>query len=426
MDNTITRKEEILDSFSEFASKDKGCFLELRKQAEEKLQTLEFPTLRTEDWKYTRVSGITKKSYSLKHPEKTVDIQAHLFNGIDLYKAVFVNGFFVRELSSLPEAEKIIISDINSAKADSPELLEKYFAKYASEDKIFTALNTAYHTGGAFVYLSDNATLDKPLHLIYLNDSENIISQNRNLFVAGKNSRAQIIMTYSSSSEGEAFTNNVTEIFVNENAQLEVDKIQWENKNTSHISTEQVYQLKDSRFTINTITLNGGLVRNNLNIEVDAENCETNLNGLYLLNGNQVVDNHTLVDHKKPHCNSNELYKGVMTDKSTGVFNGKVFVRQDAQKTNAFQSNKNILLSDDATINTKPELEIYADDVKCSHGSTTGQMDDEAIFYLQARGISKESAMKLLMNAFASDVLEKIKIDALREKIEAEIEKIFK
>ena len=191
------------------------------------------------------------------------------------------------------------------------------------------------------------------------------------------------------------------------------------------ISTEQAYQLKDSNFTINTITLQGTLVRNNLNIEVDAEGCETNLNGIYLGEGKNHTDNHTIVDHLKPNCNSNEVYKGILDDNSVGVFNGKVFVRPDAQKTNAFQQNNNILLTDDAVINSKPELEIYADDVKCSHGSTIGQLDDEAIFYLQARGVSKRSAINMMITAFVKDALDRVSIPALKNYIDLKIDSRF-
>ena len=202
----------------------------------------------------------------------------------------------------------------------------------------------------------------------------------------------------------ENFTNVISEIHVGKNAKLTIDKLQEENETCSHIATELVNQQQDSNFTINTVTLNGLLVRNNLTIEVNGQNCETNLNGAYILNGNQHVDNHTVVDHKVANCESNELYKGVIDGKATAVFNGKVFVRKDAQKINAFQSNGNVLLSDDATINSKPELEIYADDVKCSHGSTTGQLDEEAVFYLRARGLSEASARQLMVGAFIEDV----------------------
>src|SRR5690606_13967726 len=229
----------------------------------------------------------------------------------------------------------------------------------------------------------------------------NTLSQSRNLFIGNVGSKVKIIESFINVCGEKNFNNHVSEFFVAENTHLEYNKIQDKKENNFSIATEQVYQEANSNFTINTATFNGALVRNNLNIEVDASNCETNLNGLYLGKNKDQIDNHAVVDHKKPHCNSNEVYRGVLDDESTGVFNGKVFVRQDAQITNAFQQNNNILLSDNATANSKPELEIYADDVKCSHGSTTGQIDEEAIFYLQSRGISKKGALKLMINAFA-------------------------
>jgi len=239
------------------------------------------------------------------------------------------------------------------------------------------------------------------------------------------NSSVKIIESFVNLQGEESFTNNVSEFFLNPNSQVEYNKIQNKVGESYQISTEQVYQRKDSNYTINTITLDGTLVRNNLNIDVDAEGCETNLNGIYLGKKQNHIDNHTVVDHLKPNCNSNEVYKGILDDNSVGVFNGKVFVRPDAQKTNAFQQNNNILLTDDAVINSKPELEIYADDVKCSHGSTTGQLDDEAIFYLQARGVGKRSAINMMITAFAKDALERVSITPLKEYIENKIEDRF-
>ncbi len=229
-------------------------------------------------------------------------------------------------------------------------------------------------------------------------------------------------MAYFSDDATGCFSNVVTEIEVAENAHLDIDKLQLENETALQIASEYVTQARDSHFDINTITLNGLLVRNGLNIAVDGQNCETHLNGMYLTKDNQHVDNHTIVDHLQPNCESFELYKGVMNDKSTGVFNGKVFVRKDAQKINAYQSNGNVLLSDNATINSKPELEIYADDVKCSHGSTTGQLDEEAIYYLRTRGISAKAAREMLIAAFVGDVLEKI----INEEVLSFIQQILK
>lgn len=419
----ISPKEKFLETF--LSSAVNGG---VGKEAMESIKNMDFPTTRNENWKYTRVTPIIKHDYKIyKDTKSNLDIESYKITGLKANVLVFVNGYFAPEKSIILSHDKnLIITNIAQARKDYESILESYFAKLADhKNEIFTAINTAYSEDGAFIFIPDNTVVDLPIHLVYLSQGDSVISQPRNIIVSGKSSSAKVIITHESIGDGKSLTNSVTEIWVKENAHLSIDKVQYESDNSSHISTEQVYQHSDSNFTINTITLNGGIVRNNLNIELDAPNCESNLYGLYLLKGNQHVDNHTLVDHKKPNCNSNELYKGIMDDKSTGVFNGKVFVRPDAQKTNAFQSNSNILLSDDATINSKPELEIYADDVKCSHGSTTGQMDKEAIFYLRARGLGEDSARNMLMYAFASDVIENIKVEALKEKINTFLEKKF-
>ncbi len=425
MNTTITSsKERFLESFSSNLIHGKA-----RIQASENLKLLDFPTTRNENWKYTRVAPILKHDYRVLNSavSKEIDVNNFKIGGLTANVLVFVNGFFVPEKSLVLSSEKdLIITNIANARENYSHVFDSYFAGLADDkNEIFTAINTAYSEDGTFIFVPDNTTVALPTHLIYLTQGDSVISQPRNVIVSGKSSSAKVIITYETIDSNRAFTNAVSEVWVKENAHLEIDKVQYENDTTSHISTEQVHQQANSNFTINTVTLNGGLVRNNLNIELDATNCESNLYGLYLLKGNQHVDNHTLVDHKKPHCNSNELYKGIMDGESTAVFNGKVFVRPDAQKTNAFQSNSNILLSDDASINSKPELEIYADDVKCSHGSTTGQMDKDAIFYLRARGVGEDSARNMLMYAFASDVIDNIKVLPLQEKINSFLDKKF-
>jgi len=276
------------------------------------------------------------------------------------------------------------------------------------ENDVFNSLNTKYASDGLYVKIEDKTVINTPIQFIHILSGEQNVATTRNFIHCGKFAQANIIQGYFTLNASSSFNNVVTEIIIEENAHLTIDKIQNESEGNFQIATEQVIQKKDSTFTINTLTLNGTFVRNNLNIEVIGKNCTTILNGAYVLKENQHVDNHTVVDHLAPHCESHELYKGVIDDKATAVFNGKVFVRKDSQKINAFQSNGNVLLSDNATVNSKPELEIYADDVKCSHGSTIGQLDEEAVFYLRTRGISEKAARKLMVAAFIGDVLEKI------------------
>ena len=279
-------------------------------------------------------------------------------------------------------------------------------------------MNTAFALDGIFIYVPDNVIVDKPIQLInILNKQENTLIQPRNLVVIGKNSKLKLVHCDDIFSHVPTLTNSLTEVFIDENGSIDHYKMQNNSNNSAMIATTYFHQEKNSSLTTNTITLNGGLIRNNLNIALNGEGCESNLYGIYLADKNQLVDNHTFVDHIKPNCTSNELFKGVVDNKSKAVFNGKILVRKNAQKTIAFQTNKNILLTDDATINTKPNLQIYADDVKCSHGATVGQLDADALFYMRARGISEESARMLLMYAFADEVVTKIAIDALREKI---------
>jgi len=379
----------------------------LKNQAFSILETIQFPTTRTEAWKYTRLGKISNKKFT---------IQKGTISSISEYKIVeeattltFVNGFYSSELSSKNIPAGIEVTPLSNG-VSSTEIGQNI----QIENEIFNSINTSFSTDGANIVIKEKTVLEKPLQIIHISTGEHTISNVRNCIISEKNSQAEIIQSFFSENATESFTNVVTEIFVKENAHLTLHKIQKEDNTSYHVSTEQVDQHKNSTFTINTLTLSGALVRNNLNIEVNGENCATHLNGGYILKGNQHVDNHTLVDHKVANCNSFELYKGILKDKSTGVFNGKVFVRKDAQKINAFQSNANVLLSDDAAINSKPELEIYADDVKCSHGSTTGQLDEEALFYLRARGLSEKSARELIVSAFINDVIEKIENEEVR------------
>jgi Fe-S cluster assembly protein SufD len=384
---------------------------QLRQNAREVIENLDFPTTRTEAWKYTRVAKIKNAVLSVGKP---VAVSSDFGLDAASLKFVFVNGHFAKELSSssYPDGVKIL-----ALSAMDKEEVEVLGASTPLENELFNAINTAYATDGLYVHVSAKMQIEPVIEIIHISTGDGVLNNIRHSITAEAFSEVKLVQHFVSEKGEGSFTNVYTEVNVAKNAKVVIDKLQEENDSTFHIATEQVAQGQDSNFTINTITLNGALVRNNLNIDVNGQNCETHLNGAYILNGNQHVDNHTIVDHKVAHCESNELYKGVIDGKATAVFNGKVFVRKDAQKINAFQSNGNVLLSDDATVNSKPELEIYADDVKCSHGSTTGQLDEEAVFYLRARGLSEASARQLMVGAFVGEVFEKIENEAVVERI---------
>jgi Fe-S cluster assembly protein SufD len=389
----------------------------LKTKASEVLETIQFPTTRTEAWKYTRLTKISKNQFNVC--KSTLNSIEDFKIAKDAYTFVFLNGFYTPELSSKELSENIIVQTLDKIDAF---VLGK---NITLENEIFNALNTRFSTGGIAITVKKNAVIDLPIQILHITEGEKTCATTRNIIIAEDNSQSNFIEAFHSYNAENTLENSITEVFVGKNTHLHIDKIQVQNDTCYHISTEQVEQDKDSTFTINTVTLNGGLIRNNLNIDVIGENCTTNLNGIYQLKGQQHVDNHTKVDHIVPNCQSNELYKGIIDEKGTAVFNGKVFVRRNAQKINAFQSNGNVLLSDDATVNSKPELEIYADDVKCSHGSTTGQLDEEAVFYLRARGLSEKSARKLIVGAFINDVIEKIENEEVVTYVQQKIEERF-
>lgn len=375
------------------------------------LEKLDFPTRKSEDWKYTRVGKIINNRW-LQNPAGVVD---QPIENLDSYLVEISNGNIVSIPSNLENG--LTITKLTGD--------EKELNTLSNEGHIFSQINTGFSHAGIYVHVEKGTQVSKPIQFVQTIDTDGSIAQLRKLIVVESSASLTIVDNTTKKTEGKSFTNSVTEAFVHRNAQLTIDKLQNEVGDSNQVNSEYVYQEADSTFTINTVTLNGQLVRNGLNIVVDGTNCETNLNGLYLLRGNQHVDNHTLVDHKKPHCQSNELYKGIVDDSATGVFNGKVFVREDAQKIEAFQQNNNIVMTDRATMNSKPELEIYADDVKCSHGSTTGQFDEQAVFYLRARGIKETTARKLLVAAFAGDVLDKIENESVRSHIDKNLNQLF-
>lgn len=403
-----------------------SAFHQKKRAAIARFETLGFPTIKNEEWKYSNVKELIGGTYEFgSKSELTSDELAQLNipdqNANILY---FVNGHYHPELSQIiSSSEHITIDSLQAAYKENPELVNTYFDGFNDTDNAFTALNTAFAHDGVFIHVPDNQAVEHPVILRFISDSraENVGSQPRNIVAIGKNAQVKMAEAFRTIGEYRSFTNVVTEVYVDKDANVEYYKVQNESENAYHIGTTQVHMQDRSHFYAGTVTLNGKFTRNNLNILIDGEHCEAHMYGLYFPDGNQHVDNHTVADHMKPNSESNELYKGILRDKSKGVFNGKIFVRPDAQKTNAFQSCKNIVMSNDATMNTKPQLEIYADDVKCSHGTTTGQIDEEALFYMRSRGISKPEAMSLLMYAFCADVVSQIKIDSIREYLESVI-----
>lgn len=397
----------------------------IRKDAISKFSGLQFPTTRNEEWKYTSIAPLLKHTFTPAEnkPEvKKEDIGKLLFDELEHSLLVFVNGFFSEDLSDLKDLPAgVIAGSIADAIESHSEIMDKHFSRYADyKDQIFTALSTAYTRDGAFIYIPDGQIIKEPIHIVYLSSTgnEKTLIQPRNLFVAGKNSQATIIEHYSSADEGIYFTNTVTEIFTAENAVLDHIKLQDESRNAFHIARMEVDQERNSNFSSNMISFGADLSRNDFNTRFNDSGGECTLNGLFMIDGNQLFDVHTMIDHAEPYCNSHEHYKGILDGKSRGVFNGKVMVRPDAQKTNAFQENNNIILSDNALVNTKPQLEIFADDVKCSHGATIGQIEDEALFYLKSRGIGDKIARGMLIHAFASDVVNSIKVETIRNYLE--------
>ena len=386
----------------------------IRQSGLKAIKSLKFPTTRDEYWKYSRTTKITKNHYHFSQLDSIKgDLSKVKIEGLDTYEIVMVNGFFNAELSSLPKND---IIEIKSFEECTTEELTSYFSQNLdTTTNFFSALNTAYFSEGIMIVAK--GVCDKPVHVIHYSEGNNVISQPRNLFITEKNAELSIIKSSINQNTENFFYNSVNEFFIGENSHMNYYVIQNYEEGMNVISTNVATQEKNSNFSAYNYTLKGDWIRNNTNIFVKGENCESNLYGAYQPKGKQHIDNHTIMDHIMPNCESNEHYKGTVDDKATGVFNGKVFVRKDAQKINAFQSNNNILLSDDATMNSKPELEIYADDVKCSHGSTSGQLDEEAVFYLQSRGLSKESATALLIGAFLGEVVEKIKLPELKDKV---------
>ena len=406
---------------------DTPVIVERRKQAFESFRQQGFPDIKVENWRHTDL-------------KKTLDADYHYYfdpsfrQGINLGKIFqcdiphlqtdmisLLNGWYISENGSIKvEKNGVIVGSMAAAREKFPNIVDEHYGKIAFDKKSgFVALNNAFASDGVFIYVPDNVQVDIPLQMVnIIHHDKQLMVQSHNLVILGKNARLQLVQCDDSVDHQQSLINTVTEVFVGENAWLDHYKLQNKNDVSTLINTMFFKQERDSYLSTNSITLNGGLIRNENHVLLNGENCQANVMGVYLMDKNQRVDNQVYVDHAYPNCLSNELFKGILDDSAHAVFNGHILVRRDAQKTNAYQNNKNILLTDKAMVNAKPFLEIYADDVKCSHGATIGQLDQNALFYLKSRGIGDNNARMLLMYAFAAEVINNIRIEPLKIRID--------
>ena len=418
-------KEKLLSSFLAFENeKDVDSYVhDIRTQAIKKFEEEGFPTKRLENWKYTSLKKTLQHDYKL-FPTKSKalefkDIESFLINDIESYKIIFVDGKYCSHLSETTHDGMdicILSSALTQSKYDL--VIENYFDKIAKKDGI-TSLNTAFSSEGSFIHIPKNIQVDKPIQIIYFSTGKNesVLYQPRNLVVVDENSQVEIIEKYHSLNDNSVLVNTVTEIYADKKSNIKHYKIQNDNNTSSLIDNTFVSQEHSSSYSLHTFSFGGELIRNNLNIFQNDERIESSINGITIIDDNQHVDHNTLIHHRKPNCNSYQDYKGIFGGKSVGVFNGRVLVEKEAQKTNAFQANNNVLISDKAAINTKPQLEIFADDVKCSHGCTVGQLDKNALFYLRSRGIAEKEATALMMYGFANKVLTSVEIPEIKARI---------
>jgi len=399
---------------------------DLRARGAARFAALGIPTVRDEEWRFTNVSAIGAVDFS---PAGQISGTADRLVGFAYTDApvrlVIVNGRFDTTLSrtkGLPQG--VHAGSLAQAMTEDADVVQRYFGQLADfTNRSFTALNTAFVQDGAFVHIADGAFVDVPIHLVFVSgaDGSTVMAHPRTLVVTGANSQARIVESYIGAKGEVYFTNAVSEIFVGENASVDHYRVQEESVDAFHVASLHAHTSRSSRFSSHAFALGGRLVRNDIFAILDGEGGDCTLNGLYLADRQRLVDNHTTIDHAKPHCGSHEVYKGILGGTSRAVFNGKIIVRQDAQKTDAKQTNRALLLTDGATINTKPQLEIFADDVKCTHGAAIGQLDEDAIFYLRARGLTYPESRDMLIHAFAGQILDGVQVEPLREALEAEL-----
>ncbi len=382
-----------------------------------------FPSKRDEAWKYTSLNSILKLDYSVFPKQENAieysDVKKYFIHDIDTYKIVFIDGKFSSNLSETTH-DGIDVCLMSSAlnKPKYQLVIENYFNKIATKDSL-TSLNTAFCSEGAYIHIPKNKIVHKPIEIIHFSTGKEtaVMFQPRNLIVVNENSHVQIIERHQSLTDNPVLTNCVTEVFANKRAIVDYYKLQNDNENASLIDNTFINQKQESVASVHTFSFGGKLTRNNLNFFQNGERIDSTLKGVTIIGNKQHVDHSTLVHHIEPNCESHQDYKGIFGDSATGVFNGRVIVNKEAQKTNAFQANNNILVSDKASINTKPQLEIFADDVKCSHGCTIGQLDESAMFYMRSRGIPEKEAKALLMYAFSNNVLSSVKIPEIKQRI---------
>ncbi|PKA98393.1 iron-regulated ABC transporter permease protein SufD [Flavobacteriaceae bacterium MAR_2009_75] len=419
-------KDKLISSFMAFESNVdiENSVHDVRTEAMKNFELKGFPTKKEEAWKYTSLKGLQKTDFSIFPKEENAleykDVKKYFLHEIDSYKIVFIDGIYSSYLSETThDGVDICLMSSALTKPMYKPVIDVYFNKVASKDESLTSLNTAFSREGAYIYIPKNKMPKKPVEIIHFatGNEASLLLQPRNLIVVEENAELQVIERHQSLTSNEVLTNSVTEIFAADSAIVDYYKIQNDSESASFIDNTYIDQKNKSVVKVHTFSFGGKLTRNNLNFYQNGEYIDSTMKGVTIIGNKQHVDHHTLVHHIEPNCESHQDYKGIYGENSTGVFNGKIIVDKIAQKTNAFQQNNNVLVSDKATINSKPQLEIFADDVKCSHGCTIGQLDEDALFYMQSRGIPKKEARALLMYAFANNVLASVRIPELKTRI---------
>jgi len=425
----IPLKEKLINVFEENRDKiigEKTLFIsEIRQKAFEDFKKIGFPDPNSQTWKNTDLKKILSEDYEQlfdfstegTNVEELFKCEIHNF---DTHLVFLLNGWYVdsgSQISTMPDGT--IVGSLAKAIKEFPELTEKYLGKVQKQNNNFTELNTAFSQDGIFIYVPDGVEVIKPIQMVsIINHDKNLLVNYRNLIILGKNSKLTFVQCDDAINHNSSLTNTVTEFFLNEGSNLDHYKLQNLNNNSGLINSTYFKQEKNSNLCTNLIILNGGIIRNDYKINLNGEGCNSEIYGVYLMDSGQHINNQVYVDHVKANCTSNQIFKGILDEQASGVFNGHVLVHRNAQHTSASQTNRNILLTDEASIDTQPFLEIYADDVKCDHGATVGQLDKEAMFYLRSRGIGEKNARMLLMYAYAAEIIDKINIEALRLRID--------